>query len=204
MKTKRLLGWGGAILLGVVTAAPVQAQVAWDSPMLLAPGSPGGWGIHIMEPSPGDGIGVMGTYRSNPAPVGYGFRLGLAEDPSDDLAVFGGLDVSGHLLLPTSERPFGVLWLAGVGAGIGDDVVISLPAGVSVGADIEAEDILFRPYVTPRVVLDIAFDAEDELDLGLAVDLGVDLAFDPAWAIRFGATLGDREALSIGLNLPAR
>lgn len=205
MRTTRAMGWGGAALLGLLAAAPgARAQVAWDSPMLLAPGSPGGWGIHIMEPSPGDGIGVMGTFRSNPAPVGYGFRIGLAEDAGDDLAVFGGLDVSGHLLLPTSERPFGVLWLAGAGLGVGDDVVISLPAGISVGADIDTDDILFRPYVSPRVVLDIAFGTADDLDLDVAVDLGVDLAFAPTWSIRFGATLGDREALSIGVNLPAR
>ena len=200
-----MTGWGGVALLTALAAAPgAQAQVAWDSPMLLAPGSPGGWGIHIMDTDPGDGIGVMGTYRSSPAPVGYGFRVGLAEDHTGGLAVFGGLDVSGHLLLPTSERPFGVLWLAGAGLGVGDDLLVSLPAGVSLGADIDADGILFRPYAAPRVVLDIAFGAEDELDLGLAVDLGVDLAFDPSWAIRFGATLGDRDALSIGVNLPAR
>ncbi|MBW3534723.1 MAG: hypothetical protein KY453_05820 [Gemmatimonadetes bacterium] len=203
MQMKRAVGWGGAMIMGLLGVAPgAQAQVAWDSPMLLAPGSPGGWGIHLMEPSPGDGIGVMGTFRSNPAPVGYGFRIGLAEDPGDDLAVFGGLDASGHLLLPTAERPFGVLWLLGAGVGVGDDVVLSLPAGISVGADIDADGVLFRPYVSPRVVLDAAFGTADDLDLDLAVDLGVDLAFTPAWSIRFGATLGDREALSIGLNLP--
>lgn len=196
---------GGAVLVVLLVLAPAaHAQVAWDSPMLLAPGSPGGWGVHLMDTDPGDGIGVLGTYRSNPAPVGFGFRVGLAEDAGDDLSVFGGFDASGHLLLPTAERPFGVLWLAGAGLGVGHHVLVSLPAGISIGADVEADGVLFRPYVAPRVVLDVAFAAEDELDLGLAVDLGVDLAFDPAWAIRFGATLGDRDALSIGVNLPAR
>ncbi len=204
VNTKRRMGWMGmaAVVAVLASAGGLQAQVAWDSPMLLAPGSPGGWGIHVMEPYPGDNLGVMGTYRSRPAPVGYGFRVGLANDPSKDLAVFGGVDVSGHLLLPTAERPFGVLWLAGAGLGIGHDVLVSLPLGLSVGADIHSQDVLFRPYVSPRIVLDIASGPGDNTHLGLSADLGLDLAFDPHWVIRFGATVGDRDALSIGIQLP--
>lgn len=198
----RVVGTAAVALAAATSGAG--AQVAWDAPLLLAPGSPGGWGIHLMDPSPGDGLGVMGTYRAAPAPVGYGFRLGIAEDPLDDLAVFGGVDVSGTLLVPTDDRPFGVLWITGVGLGIGDDLLISAPLGISVGADIQADDLLLRPYVSPRLHLDVDFRGDEELDLGIAADLGVDLAFTRAWVIRFGATVGDREALSIGLGFPAR
>jgi hypothetical protein len=64
----------------------------------------------------------------------------------------------------------------------------------------------FLPYATPRLVLDGSFgrkDAEgeniDQMRLGLAVDLGVEVAFQPGWRIGFGGTLGSRSALALGL-----
>ena len=80
-------------------------------------GAPAGYGIHLMEADPHDGIAVMGTYRTSPVPLGMGFRLGLGEDPGDDVAVFGGVDVSGFLTRTKSEVPVEVLWFAGAGLG---------------------------------------------------------------------------------------
>jgi hypothetical protein len=54
-------------------------------------------------------------------------------------------------------------------------------------------------------VFDAFFDDDDEeadgdnTNLDLAVDLGLDLRFSPNFTVRFGATLGDREAVAIGL-----
>jgi hypothetical protein len=63
--------------------------------------------------------------------------------------------------------------------------------------------VTFLPYVTPRVVLDAFLgdenDGEDDLDLELAVDLGLDLRFTPQFLIRFGGTIGDRDGVAIGL-----
>ena len=197
----------GAALAGAPVAS-LAAQVAWDAPMLLAPRSPGGLGILLIEPAgpepPGGdtGVGVLGTWRRAAAPTGVGFRVGLAEDAFDDLAVIAGLDVSGTLLAPTAELPIGFIWLLGAGIGVGDEVLLSFPAGISGGSDLEVDGILFRPYVTPRVSLDIRTGPGDELDLAAAVDLGLDLAFSSAWVIRFAATLGDREALAVGLAFP--
>jgi hypothetical protein len=191
----------------MVTTRPAAAQVSWDAPLMLAPGSPGGLGIYLMEPDgpdvPGfdDGFGVIGTWRASSAP-GVGFRVGLAEDPFDDLAVLAGLDLSGTLLNPTEELPLGFIWLLGAGVSIGDEVLALFPAGISVGTDIVSEGILFRPYVTPRVDLSVWSGAGDEVDLLGTVDLGLDLAFDDSWVIRFAASLGDLEAIGIGLTFP--
>ena len=112
---------------------------------------------------------------------GWASGVGLAEDAFDDLAVIAGLDVSGTLLAPTAELPIGFIWLLGAGIGVGDEVLLSFPAGISGGSDLEVDGILFRPYVTPRVSLDIRTGPGDELDLAAAVDLGLDLAFSSAW-----------------------
>ena len=162
-----------AVLLVGALAAPAQGQIAWETPMLIGPGAPGGFGAYLMEPWPGNGIGVMGTYRTSPVPVGLGFRVGLGE-------------------------------------GIGEDALLSFPLGMSFGVNLESEGITFRPYVAPRVVLDAVLGDEDppqgnddDLDLDVAADLGLDLAFDPAWTIRFAASIGDhRDGLLIGVAFP--
>ena len=194
--------WGVLLVGGL--AAPAQGQIAWETPMLIGPGAPGGFGINLMEPWPGNGIAVMGTYRTSPVPVGLGFRVGLGEDSRDELAVFGGVDVAGFLLRATDDLPIDVLWFAGGGLGIGDDALLSFPLGLSFGADLQSEGVVFRPYVAPRVVLDAWLGEPDsELELDVAADLGLDLSFDPAWTIRFAATLGDdRDGLLIGLAFP--
>jgi hypothetical protein len=182
--------------------APAAAQVPWESPILLAPNSPGGLGIFLVEPTRAGGLGVLGTWRRAAAPEGVGFRLGLFEDPGDDLALTAGLDVSGTLLDPSDEIPMGFMWFLGAGIGVGDEVLLSFPAGISVGADLETDGILFRPYVAPRVSLDVFSGPGDDLDLAAAVDIGLDLAFSPEWVIRVAASLGDRRALGVGISLP--
>jgi hypothetical protein len=187
------------MLVWLALAAPAAGQVEWDGTMLMAPGSPGGLGIFLFDSDFG-GTGVLASYRSGAVPAGFGLRAGLAEDASDGLAVLGGVDVSGTLLSPTTELPVGVIWLVGAGLSVGDELLASFPIGLSVGSDLRSEGVLFRPYATPRVALDFWSGIGDSTDLSFAVDLGLDLEFDPSWTIRFGASLGDRETLTIGLT----
>lgn len=194
-------------------AARLEGQLAWDAPMLIGPAAPAGLGIFLMEPWPGNNIAVLGTYRIAPVPVGLGFRAGLGEGPRDRLALFGGVDVSGFLLRASDDLPLDVLWFTGAGLGVGDHLLLSFPLGLSVGANLNADGVTFGPYAAPRVVLDAcigqdrepppqACRANENLDLDLAVDVGLDLAFDPRWMIRFAASLGDRRALLIGISFP--
>jgi hypothetical protein len=142
----------------------------------------------------------MGTWR----PGGTaGYRIGIAEAPGDELAGFGGADLSGLLVGASDDFPLDVAWVTGVGLGFGDAVLLSFPGGVSLGRVLSAPDVRVNPYMSPRVVLDalLGGDAEDELDLSFAVDIGVDIAFSPSWQIRFAGTFGDREALAIGFAI---
>lgn len=188
----------GALL--AVVATPVQGQVAWDSPFMVAPNTPAGWGVYLVDPSPGDGIGILSTFRPSAGGGGLGYRLGLAEGRRDDLAVYGGIDMSGYLIRRSGDFPLDVVWLLGAGLGAGDDVVVSFPLGAALGRDFQADGVWFNPYLGPRVVLDANFGDDDDLDLRLSVDLGFDISFDPGWTIRFAGTLGDASALAIGLS----
>ncbi|HEX2166117.1 MAG TPA: hypothetical protein VHG09_02655, partial [Longimicrobiales bacterium] len=134
-------------------------------------------------------------------------RVGLAEGSGDeDLSVFGGVDFMGPINTASSDFPIDIDWVAGAGAGIGDGVRLSAPLGLTLGTSFQGEDARFIPYVTPRVVLDALFggDNDDDLDLGIAVDLGLDLRLMRGGplagkSIRFGASIGDREALAVGI-----
>jgi hypothetical protein len=169
---------------------------------MVGTGSPAGLSSLLAEP--GAGIGVFAHWRSPSASNRLGFRIGLAEEggPDDDLAVFGGLDVSGSLLTHSTDFPIDLAWVSGVGLGVGDDVLLSIPFGVAFGRVLPAEGVRFHPYVTPRIIVDAFFGNGDDLDLDFAVDLGVDLAFSGNWAFRFGASLGDREGIAVGVALP--
>jgi hypothetical protein len=204
------LGTAAAVLALFAAPNSAHAQPAWDGPMLLAPGAPAGWGFHLVDIDPGEGLGGLVTWRANPAPVGLGFRVGLVEGARDDVALIGGVDVSGALYSGSGDVPLDIMWLAGAGLGIDDDIRLSFPLGVSFGWAFNGPDVQFRPYVAPRIVLDAFLGDDDpgsrnddDLDLGFAGEIGLDLAFSQPWAIRTAASFGDREAVSIGISLPA-
>jgi hypothetical protein len=190
---KRVIGWVGLFL---VCASSASAQVRWDSPFLVSPRPAPGVGIFLVDVAGGD-IGAL--VRWQPTPTAWGLRIGLAEAPRDDVGVFFGGDVSGGITRASTDFPLDMDWVFGVGAGIADDVVVSLPIGLTLGHTFTGQGATFTPYLTPRLVLDAIFDGEDDLDLDFAVDLGLDLRLRQNWMIRFGATFGDREAIAIGL-----
>ena len=198
---------------GMLWAAQgAEAQVAWDAPMLVAPGSPPGLGIHLVDPE-GDGVGALVTWRSQPFPVGIGFRAGLFDGNRSDLGLTAGIDLGGALYRGSDETPVDVVWFTGVGLGIDDGALLSVPLGVSAGWVFADEQVAFRPYVAPRMVLDAYLDddgpgegrgRDDDLDLDAAIELGADLAFSSNFIIRAAASFGGRDAVSIGVGLPGR
>ena len=107
------------------------------------------------------------------------------------------------------DFPLQLNWVAGAGFGVGDDFVLSFPLGISVGRGFQADSVLLSPYITPRLVLDAFFGrgdgqgggaGDDDIELGLAVDFGIDINFDPEWAVRFAVSGGERDAIAIGLS----
>jgi hypothetical protein len=203
---KRMRGWAGAVALvaASVMATPAGAQVAWDSPMVLPPNTPDGLGIFLLD-THGGGIGVMGLWRS--PTWNYGVRAGVAEGRADDrISIFGGVDFAGPITRATADFPLDVDWVLGAGVAFEQQVRIAAPLGLTTGHTFHADNATFTPYVTPRVVLDAVIGDEGPpyqrrgMRLGMAVDLGLDLALHQGLLIRFAATAGQRNAVAIGLN----
>ncbi|UCC26273.1 MAG: hypothetical protein JSU98_04050 [Gemmatimonadales bacterium] len=209
------MGRTGVLTTGLVALAFVfpwagAAQVVWDGPMMVSPGAPAGWGLHLVDPHPGDGVGGVFTWRANPAPVGMGFRVGVVEGDLNDAALIGGLDVAGTVYsVDEVDFELDVIWFAGAGMGLDDVVSLSFPLGMAVGWSFEEENLAFRPYLAPRMVLDAILGdlppgaaPRDDFDLGFAAEVGLDLAFDPRFGIRAAGSFGDREAISVGVTFP--
>jgi hypothetical protein len=199
--TRARTAWLVMVVLAAVGAAPAQGQVHWESPMVLPPADQAGLGVYLIDAA-GGGLGVLGVWRTAQAPTSMGLRGGIADDsPRRDgngIAAFFGVDMVGRLARTTAEFPLDIDWLVGAGASIGDRFLVSVPLGVTLGHRFHAEALRFVPFLTPRVVLGGTF-AGGGLGLDLAVDLGIDLTFQPAWSVRFAGTFADRGALGIGI-----
>lgn len=181
---------------------PATAQVAWDAPPMIAPGSPSGLSFFLWDAHPSNDLGVLVSWRPSPVPAGLGFRGGLAEAPSGDLAGVFGFDVSGSLGSLGEVGSAGVVWWAGAGLGVGNELLVSLPAGLVLGWRVSEEGVTFQPYVGGHVALDLLTGPGDDMELDGALDLGLDLTFGSGFAVRFGASVGGRDALAIGVRLP--
>jgi hypothetical protein len=188
-----------AALAVVAMTGQGRAQVAWDSPLLLPPMPTAGTGIYLMDAHRA-GLGVLGTWRAGP---GLGFRAGIAEGQHDGVAILGGADLVFPISAAGAGFPLDLSWLVGVGAGFDDWVLLSVPLGLSLGRTFVGDGVRFTPYAAPRVALDAQFGRDapgDDVGLSLAVDLGFEMGFQPGWAIHFGASIGDRGGLAVGVR----
>lgn len=186
--------------LAVGLSAPAAAQTAWDAPALISHVVPAGPSLFLLSPAGGD-IGGLLTLRHEAGPVGLGYRVSVAEDNSDGIAVAGGIDISGFLSRGVEDAPLDVLWWSGLGLGVGDNTVFSVPAGLIVGWTGRGDGATFNPYAGAHASLDISNIEDNEVSLGASFDLGIDLVLPSGWIIRFGGTVGDREAFAIGVRL---
>ena len=187
----------------VLLAAPVAGQVAFDGPPLIGPASPNGLAIYLTNPDPGDGLGALATWRESRGRVDVGYRASIGEGAAGDLALGGGVDFSGVLSRGLEDADIDVLWWTGVGAGIGDDVIVSVPLGIVAGWTGEGDDAVFSPYVGGHIALDFTSIDGDELMFDASLDLGMDLELTSGWVVRFGLSLGGRDALAVGMSVPS-
>jgi hypothetical protein len=177
------------------------AQTAWDAPPLISHVAPAGVSLFLVSPAGGD-LGGLVTFRHEAGPVGLGYRLSLTdENASDDLAVAAGVDISGFLARGVEDSPLDVMWWSGAGLGWGENTIISLPLGALVGWSGQGGDVILSPYGGGHLVMDISDIEGDNVSLGGAFDFGLDVVLSSGWLVRFGGSVGDRDALAIGVKI---
>lgn len=193
-----------AALVALALATPVSAQIAWDSPPFISPVSPAGVSLFFLN-AQGDRLGALATLRHEAGPVGLGYRLAVTEENEGDVVLAGGVDVSGFLARGVEGAELDVVWWSGLGVGVGNETLVSVPLGVIVGwsGSSDSGGVIFSPYGGGHVALDFASGEGDSVSFSGSIDLGGDIVLNSGWMIRFGATFGDREALALGFKLPS-
>ena len=188
--------------LVAASAVPASAQTLWDAPPLVSHVVPAGVSLFVINPAGGD-LGGLVTFRHDAGPVGLGYRFAISDQDgsSGDLAVAGGVDISGFLSRAVEGSEIDVMWWSGAGIGIGNETVVSLPVGALIGWSGQGGDVILSPYGGGHVTLDISTSDMDNVHFGGSFDLGLDIVLSSGWLIRFGASLGDRDALALGVKI---
>lgn len=194
-------------LVMLLTAAallpgPVRAQLSWDAPSLMDPYAPQGLSVFIMNPDPGDHVGGLVHWRHDSASLGLGYRVGVGKDASGDLAAMAGVDVSGILARDVNGSDVRVLWWTGLGGGLGNDLMASVPLGLVAGWHGVGNANVFAPYAGGHVTLDLSTGRGQVVHLDGSLDLGLDLTLVSGFVVRVGATVGGRNALAVGFRVP--
>jgi hypothetical protein len=192
------------VLFLVATLVPGSAcaQLSWDVPSLVEPYAPQGLSVFVMNPDPSDNLGGLVHWRHDSAALGLGYRVGLGRNPAGHVAALAGVDVSGILAHTVEGADLPVLWWTGFGTGLGHNVMVSVPLGLVAGWHGIGDDNVLAPYVGGHVVLDLSTQEGQVVNLDGSFDVGVDLTLVSGFVVRVGASLGDRNALAVGLRLP--
>jgi hypothetical protein len=83
------------------------------------------------------------------------------------------------------------------------DVIVSLPLGIVAGWTGEGDDVVFSPYLGSQIALDFTSLDGDEVALDVSPDVGMDLELTAGWVVRFGLSLGGKDALALGVSVPS-
>ena len=170
---------------------------------MVGTASPAGLSLLAIDPSPGSGLGAMLQWRGRKGALEVGYRAGISRDDTEDTAVFGGMDVSGILARGVEDADIDVRWWTGLGAGVGHDLLFSVPMGIVAGWQGSGDDVVFAPYAGAHATLDLRTGEGSAVDLNASFDVGLDLTLVSGWMIRLGASLGGRDALALGVRLPS-
>jgi hypothetical protein len=201
----RWIRWGWRIAAFLAPSA-VGAQLAPDTPRLLSPHGSGGLAVHFLRAGtlPGDGDALLATWTMPRLPDGLRFRGGAGRGATGTDAMFGGVDFQSPLLRATRDLPIDLDWQTGAGLSVGDYILLTVPVGLTGGVSWTSGAVWFAPYLTAGIAADLpigdsapdrGFDVSPSLDIGFNLSLDIERRF----VLRTAASLGDRQAVSVGL-----
>jgi hypothetical protein len=193
-----------ALLLAVSPSA-IAAQLAFDTPRMLSPHSPGGIGAQWVRAGtlPGDGDAFLVTWSPPGLQERMRLRGGSGTGAYGEASAFGGVDVREALATHRPGQPLDLAWIAGAGVGVGEYVLVTVPLGITAGRDWSWRAVWVAPYVGAGLALDYRVGdgaPDDAFAVSPSADVGVDIAFDPGrrFLVRAAASLGDRQSIALG------
>jgi hypothetical protein len=202
--------WSLAFACTVLAAAPVAAQ-GWNYPSFHHP--------HIMSrefnfalADGGDaGTALLFQWREG---FGVGTELELdvgfadPDEDEDSRFILGG-GFARRLAVATADMPLDLTLTAGLHAAFGDQNLLRLPIGLSVGHRFPLEGTMaITPYVHPRVSIDFCsncFGTDEDTDVAVNFDIGADFELARQISLRFaaffagGELFGDDDGFGLSL-----
>ena len=179
--------WGAAAVAAAMGMAAPSAGAQVFTPTFMAPRVSNDVGIYYSDY--GD-FALEGILRTGFSGSNVGLRVGVAEPVGEgDTFLTLGADLRSPIAV--SSAPVDLAFIGGVQALVGNGSAVGGQGGVSLGYTFTDPGFSITPYVAPRVAL---ISANDESDLEVLADLGIDLSFSPNVSVRFGAGLGKPQA----------
>ena len=195
---KKIAGAMIVVLMGV--ASGTEAQVSWDVPSFLGPRPGSDIGIYLVDPDAfGADLGLQGIWRTTGG-ANLELRVGYLDAPDGILQL--GAATWGPVVVEGEDFPLDIAWTVGGGVSVDGLTTVSVPGGLSIGHTFDLESVAIQVYGHPRVALLIyehPISDDLELDLEGQFDLGADFFLTEGLTLRVGASLGDYDALGIGL-----
>ncbi|MGQ0816359.1 MAG: hypothetical protein ACT4O1_18170 [Gemmatimonadota bacterium] len=187
------------------------AQAGWDAPTFFSPRPMDDIGIYVFQTDfdsriVDDATGLKLIWRQS-GNLNLGVHAGTADLDDVGNAILLGAEFYGPLTSLTANTGLIMSWGLGAGAVFGDDYIdLSIPLGVSIGVGLGTGGVSLLPYVHPRVSLDVSSveigdNEETETNIGLTIDLGLDVNLGDRFIVRAGGSFGDRDAFGAGIAL---
>ncbi len=184
-----------ASVLTLAGAAPGAAQVF--TPTFMTPYPANEFGIYVND-GPGD-LGLEAIFRRGRSGGDFGLRAGYAD--IGDGALTLGIEVRNPVVL--AGAPIGLAFTAGAQALLGGDVAgLGGQVGFSIGQEFPAANFTVTPYIHPRLALlnDVGTEDDDEFEVDVLADLGVDIRFQNGVSFRVAGNLGQGVDWGLGVS----
>jgi hypothetical protein len=146
----------------------------------------------------GNGVAFEGVYRRARGSFDLGLRGGMwAPGDSADAIGLLGVEARQRVIKQTEDFPLDGALTLGVGTSFGDNWVVLVPLGLSLGRRVEPKDssMVIVPYVQPTTWL-VFNDAGTDVQFSLG--LGVDFRLSRRFDARISAGIGDYNGVSLG------
>ena len=114
-----------------------------------------------------------------------------------------GAGVAYQLATVSANLPVDVALTGGLGLSSGGGSSLTIPVGASLGRRFALDGgIAVTPYLHPQLALTrVSVGGYSDSDIDLNIDLGANVQIKPTMAIRLGFSLGESDALALGVSL---
>ena len=180
--------------LGTTLAAQATGMPSFNAPYRAFERSE--VGLILSFPS-GGATAFEGAYRFASGPkLDIGFRGGVLDADGGDAIFLLGAEARLRVITHNADFPLDGAFIFGAGAGLSDNSVLILPAGLSLGRRIDIKDsqVSIVPYAQPTMFITVG----DEADVHFALGIGGDFRLTKRFDARVSFGVGDVEGFSIG------